>query len=284
MGARVGAGLAAVAAVVALVVWGLSPGGSSGPAVRSAGTAAPSGTSPSPAPTGPAGTWRLKFASHFSGRKLNTKVWATCYPWVHSGAGCTNFGNREYQWYLPSQVKVSGGVLRLTARRTPTQGRNIHGGAKTYACRSGMVTTFPGFRFKYGYVQVVARIPQRQGLWPALWLAASNLRWPPEIDLLEHWGVNKTTGVYLHPVGAPKVVHHIQMPDLAARWHTFSLLWSRSYLIYRIDGHNVLTLREHIPHQSMFFIANVAEAGRPHAGSGCEGTMLIRSVKIWQQR
>ena len=183
---------------------------------------------------------------------------------------------------FPGRAGVSGGLLQLVARRTSTLGHDAQGGQKEYACRSGMVTTYPGFRFKYGYLLVQARIPDGVGLWPALWLAAANLRWPPEMDLLEHWGAGLRTGVYFHPVGVPPVIQHLHVPNLSSQWHTFGLSWTPSRLVWFIDGKPVLAVDKHIPHQAMYFIANLAEATPPGAGSGCHGTMLVRSVKVWQ--
>lgn len=226
---------------------------------------------------------RLKFASDFSGSRLNTKIWGTCYPWAHAQAGCNNFGNKEYEWYLPSQVRVSGGVLHLVAQRIPALGQNAQGASMQYSCRSGMVTTYPGFRFKYGYVQVVAQVPGGPGLWPALWLLAANLRWPPEMDILEHYGPpNVRTNVALHPVGAPGITKFLDTDNLSSGWHTFGLSWTSSRLVWFIDGQAVLTTSQHIPHQPMYLIANLAVYQPPSGDQGCEGTMLIRSIKVWQ--
>ena len=146
-----------------------------------------------------------------------------------------------------------------------------------------MVTTYAGFRFEYGYVKVLAHLPSDAGLWPALWLAASDLHWPPEIDILEHWGANMNrTGVYLHPVGLPQLAAHVNMPTISSGWHTFAVLWSPSVVTWYIDGRQALTTRIGVPHQSMYFIANLAEASKPRSGWGCEGVMGIRSVQVWQ--
>jgi len=239
-------------------------------------------------PSQPAGlnpSWRLAFDASFRGSRLDTSVWATCYPWMNAPSGCTNFGNSEYEWYLPSQVRVSGGALQLVAQRMPTPGRTVHGTPKEYSCRSGMVTTYPGFRFEYGYVQVVAQIPDGTGLWPALWLAASNLVWPPEIDILEHWGASDRARVGMHPAGATQNFSFFAKPvtsDLSAGWHTFGLSWTAARLVWFIDGEAVMTLSYDIPHQSMYLIADLAEASPPQSGDSCSGTMLIRSVKVWQ--
>jgi beta-glucanase (GH16 family) len=247
-----------IAAVVAaaLAVWTFRPSG------------------PGPRPT---------FASDFSGSRLNTKIWGTCYPWAHAQAGCSNFGNTEYEWYLPSQVRVSGGVLHLIAQRIPTVGQNAQAAPKQYSCRSGMVTTYPGFRFKFGYVQVVANVPGEPGLWPALWLAAANQEWPPEMDMLEHYGPpNVRTNVAFHPVRAPAVTKFMDIANLNSGWHTFGLSWTSSKLVWFIDGRAVLTVRHHIPQQPMYLIANLAVYHPPAGGQGCQGTMLIRSIKVWQ--
>jgi hypothetical protein len=297
MRARLVFGLIAAVVVTGLVAWGFVPGGAGKPTAASRPLPSQSAHPVvSPSPSGTAGTgppnqgvgWRLMLDASFSGSRLDTALWAQCYPWMDVATGCTNFTNaqlgREWEWYLPSQVRVRNGSLQLVAQRTPTPGRNSHGGPHVYACRSGMVTTYPGFRFEYGYVQIVAHVPPGAGLWPALWLAASNLRWPPEIDILEHWGAPANrTAEFFHPLGAPALGDRFKMPTLSTGWHTFALLWSPYELIWYIDGHQVLTTHLDIPQQSMYFIANVAEATRPTPGSGCEGTMSIRSVQVWQQ-
>jgi hypothetical protein len=92
-------------------------------------------------------SWKLTFDSAFSGSQLDPSVWGTCYPWWPSG-GCTNFGNthdRELEWYKASQDQVSDGALHLVAQREPTLGLSKSGAPKEYACRSGMVTTYPSF-------------------------------------------------------------------------------------------------------------------------------------------
>lgn len=295
MKARVVSGLVAVAVVVGLVVWGLLSGGATtdSTASHSLKPSVHAESSPSTfrarrsGPGIPGKAWRLRLNASFQGARLDTALWATCYPWMDVATGCTNFANvqrhTEWEWYLPSQVLVRNGSLHLVAKRAPTSGLNSHGKSHVYACRSGMVTTYPGFRFKYGYIKIVAHIPAGAGLWPALWLAASNERWPPEVDILEHWGPTKNrTGVFFHPLGAPQLTDHIHMPTLSIGWHTFALLWRPSELVWYIDGYHVLTTHFLVPHQSMYLIANLAEAQDPRSGPGCQGVMEIRSVKVWQ--
>jgi beta-glucanase (GH16 family)/GT2 family glycosyltransferase len=278
------AGALAIAAAVLVTasgyLWGLSRHAGGVPGSGSAVPASPP-TAPEPA-TAPG--WHLRFDAHFAGSRLDTSVWATCYPWADTTAGCTNFGNAEYQWYLPAQVHVLGGALHLVAQQVPTLGRASDGAPKEYFCRSGMVTSYPGFRFEYGYLQIVAKIPSGSGLWPALWLVAGNLRWPPEIDIVESWGPpSEHTGAYFHPAGGPRIYAQLAPGGLSSRWHAFGLSWTPSQLVWFVDGRAVLSTRQHVPHQLMYLIADLADYRPPHAGGGCEGTLLIRSVRVWQR-
>jgi len=286
--------------VAAIVIWDV---GLPGHHASTADSAAPSTHSPTAtaSPTTPPGVpgviqpqGKPEFAATFTGSSLNTSVWGRCYPepGFNFGNGCTNFGNtgREAEWYVPSQVKVSGGVLHLVADREPTAGATSNGAPQTYSCRSGMITSYPSFRFKYGFVQVIARIPSTSGLWPALWLAAANLQFPPEMDILEAWGSPRfyaaTYFHYVTPAGDAQDRGVITPATLASGWHIFGLSWTRKQMTWLLDGKPVLTVRQHIPHQKMYFIANLAESiskKHPHVTAGqCSGSLLIRSVTVWK--
>ncbi len=219
------------------------------------------------------------FDATFRGRRLDRRMWATCYWWA-GPKGCKNFGRSpDAEWYLPSQDRVYGGMLHLVARRRRTVATTSTGGRKVYDCRSGMISSYSSFKFEYGFVQVVASIPHSRGLWPALWLSAWNKRYPPEIDIVESWGRNKT-GSFYHPIRRPRARAYYS-PRLTRGWQTYSLYWSRSRLRIWIGRRLVVTARGNVPHQRMYFIADLAEYLRPRRGY-CTGQLLIRSVKIWK--
>lgn len=236
-----------------------------------------------------------EWSATFTGTSLDTKVWSTCYP-QYQQTGCQNFSNSkiEGQWYLPSQDQVYGGVLHLVAQREPTLGTTQAGAPKTYSCRSGMVTSYPGFSFEYGYIQVTASIPTGEGLWPALWLAATNLQWPPEMDIVEAWGANYHypsffASTYFHfsgPSGLASVHQAIKPAATVMGWHTFGLSWTKTQMTWLVDGKAIMTTHQGIPHQKMYFIADLADsvsATNPVVAPGeCDGSLLIRSVKVWR--
>jgi beta-glucanase (GH16 family) len=230
--------------------------------------------------TVPAG-WKLTFDPGFSGTQLSS-TWSTCYDWApNPSVGCTNNPAAEKEWYVPSQVNVSGGTVNLVAKQEATQGVDSSGAAKTYTCRSGMISSKPGFNFTYGLIQISAKLPYGPGLWPALWLAATNDQWPPELDIMEHWYSEPQMKVYDHTVGKSYVGGPVPTPaNLSTGFHTYSLMWNKDRVTWYLDGVQVYTTTSHVPQQAMYFIANVADDST--AAGACTGTMQIQSVKVWQ--
>jgi beta-glucanase (GH16 family) len=286
--------------VAALVIWdtGLhghhtSTSGTAAPA-STTGTAAPASRSSSPTPNPIASPaisgviqpeGKPEFAASFTGSKLDTSVWDTCYPWL-SQSGCKNFGNfEESEWYLPSQVYVSDGLLHLRAQRKVTEGTVTAGGApKQYDCRSGMVTSYPGFTFKYGYVQIVAWIPSSPGLWPALWLDPANFSWPPEMDIVESWGHGAYAGSFFHfgRHGRGRNREVYSPPSRVAGWHIFALSWTKTQMTWLVDGKVTMTVRKNVPDQKMMIIADLASYKPIGGANQCNGLLLIRSVDVWK--
>ncbi|HUN34804.1 MAG TPA: glycoside hydrolase family 16 protein [Trebonia sp.] len=262
---------------------GLAPA-PTGASSASAPTAKSGSTTTSTAGSVPAGlgsNWKLTFNAGFTGSKLDSSVWGTCYPWQPQ-SGCANFGNSdlEYQWYAASQDQVSDGALHIVAQSAPTAGRDSGGAPEEYSYRSGLVTTFPGYKFQYGYLQVEARIPDATGTWSALWLAAANEQWPPEIDILEHWGTDSKYYEYYHPANAPRENAVQTLGNLSNSWHTYGVYWSQSKVIWYIDGHQVFETGRNVPQQPMYFLANVAIDVRVQS---LDTSMDIKSVSVWQQ-
>jgi beta-glucanase (GH16 family) len=281
---KLGLGVPLVGAVV------LSGAGLPGPLHGSGSPALAASSGPTAQGTRPAGKvvappkGKPAFSATFSGTSLNTKVWQTCYPEWDGPTGCRNFGNpQEAEWYLPGQDRVSGGVLHLVAQRKKTEGlATPTGPAKEYDCRSGMISSYPSLQFQYGFIQVVANVPHKLGLWPALWLAAANLQYPPEMDLLESWGVNALTAAFFHPLPEGTYRDRGLIPlKLATGWQTYSLSWTPKKMIFYVGDTVVLTVTQRVPHQHMYFVANLAEY-EPAAKGYCSGQLEIRSVKYWK--
>jgi beta-glucanase (GH16 family) len=85
---------------------------------------------------------------------------------------------------LPTNVKtVSSAGLRLEADRQSVWGHQY---------TSGEILTQGLFSQTYGHFEMLGKMPQANGMWPAFWLLPENGTWPPEIDVVEYiyapWG------------------------------------------------------------------------------------------------
>ena len=92
--------------------------------------------------------------------------------------------NGELQYYTDKQdnIKVEDGLLKITAKREDFQG-------KLYT--SARINTQDKFEFTYGRVEMRAKLPNWEGMWPAFWMLGANIddiSWPNcgELDILEH--------------------------------------------------------------------------------------------------
>jgi beta-glucanase (GH16 family) len=204
---------------------------------------------------------RLIFADDFTGNKLDDSKWNPCYFW--DNLGCTNDGNFESEWYLPDEILVENGLLRLRARDNPVKGSD----GKDYPYTSGMISSHDKFAFTYGYVEMRGKVPFGQGLWPAFWLLPASKEWPPEIDVLEVLGNDpETLYTTLHFKTADNSNLSYGNPlytksDLSAGFHTYAMDWEPQVIRWYFDGIEIYSVSANIPAQPMYLISNLAVGG-----------------------
>lgn len=220
----------------------------------------------------------------FDGPRLDTTTWSTCYFW--RAEGCTNEWNDELQAYHPANVRVADGALHLVAREEPTIGYLANGTEQDFEYSSGMVSGHDGETFQYGFVEVRARVPAGQGLWPALWLLAGDRVWPPEIDIMEVIGdepgvVHQT----LHAPDGSRTRFETEGGDYSQDWHTFAVDWRPGSLTFYVDGERTGHATEGVPDEPMYFLANLAVGGEWPGPPGPEtelpATFSVDHVRIW---
>ncbi|MGZ6545788.1 MAG: glycoside hydrolase family 16 protein [Actinomycetota bacterium] len=235
--------------------------------------------SPTPRATVPGGYRHLAFRDDFSGTTVDRSRWTTCYPWG-SLHGCTNGGNDEQEWYLPSQVTESAGALHLTA-----DVRKVH----HHPYVSGMVTTWRRFSFEYGYLQATMRVPAGQGFWPAFWLLPADGSWPPEVDIMEVLGNRPTKAYFTTHGGTPQQVVSaggaFNGADLSVGWHTYGLRWTAHALTWYLDGVERFRTTRLVPHVPMYLIVNLAVGGswpgNPDQTTPFPSELAVDSVRVW---
>lgn len=227
--------------------------------------------------------------------------------WAYdTGRNKAGWYNDERQYYAASRaenVRVEDGKLILTATAERLSDRDDHGG-QDYA--SGKIFTKGLADWRYGYVEVRAKLPCGRGIWPAIWMLSSNERggWPMmgEIDIMEHVGwdpgrVHGTlhTGAYNHVARTQKGAH-VMLPDACDAFHTYQLDWNADRILIGVDGRAYMRFendgksdRASWPFASPhYLILNVAVCG----WGGQQGidpaafpaAMEVDYVRVWQAR
>lgn len=166
--------------------------------------------------------------------------------------------NNELQYYSTNNVKAANGLLTLIAKEESTHGRNF---------TSGAVHTKNTFNFLYGKVEMKAKLPSGQGIFPAFWMMTNKENtWLPEIDILEMLG-QKPNEIWmvLHGLdenNEKKTVSQSYMGDNYSKtFHTFGLEWTPTQLTWLIDGEVRFETTEYIPHEEMYLYINTAIGG-----------------------
>ena len=131
---------------------------------------------------------------------------------------------------------------------------------------SGLLTTKASFSQTYGLFEIRAKLPKGKGLWPAFWLLPENRAWPPELDVLEVLGDNmRKLYVSWHSnVGGKHTADSkaIEVPDMSAEFHTYSVVWEKDTLMWFFDDVQVASRSTpedfHLP---MYMLINLAVGG-----------------------
>jgi len=182
--------------------------------------------------------------------------------------GAGGWGNGESQYYTnrSENVIVESGFLKIIPRK-----ENYMGSEYT----SSRIKTEGKFNFKYGKVEIRAKLPEGQGTWPALWMLGANFQsvgWPTsgEIDIMEQTGWDKNTVLatchWLNSADSSYASYGTTTsnPSATTAFHIYSLEWTETYIKMFVDDveYYVIELNTSLPfNNDFFFIFNVAMGG-----------------------
>ena len=228
----------------------------------------------------------LKWSDEFQLPALNTTVW-------NYELGKNNgWGNNELQEYTNSveNVNLESGYLNITA---------LNPVPNSYT--SGRITTQGKKEFTYGKMEIRAKLPEGQGIWPALWMLGANIStqsWPTcgEIDIMEFLGheTNKVYGTaHWEDIGHKYLGSNTTLTtgSFNEDFHTFTLTWTPNRLAWSVDGDEYFELlRSTIPKfpwdLPQFFIMNVAVGGNwpgpPDETTVFPQTMTVDYIRVYQ--
>jgi len=200
------------------------------------------------------------------------------------------WGNNERQYYRAENAVVSGGTLKITAKA-----ENFGGMQYT----SARMTTENKKEFKYGRVEIKAKLPTGGGTWPALWMLGANhdvpgFGWPNcgEIDIMEHVGNQQDIihGTLHYPGNSAGNANTstTPVPGVSTDFHIYSIVWSPSFIKFYVDDNEfkVFANSSAVPFNHDFFmIFNVAMGGNMGGAINpafTQSTMEVDYIKVYQ--
>ena len=235
----------------------------------------------------------LVWSDEFDGSELNTDNWN-----YEVGNGCDlnlcGWGNNELQEYSNSadNVFLQDGVLVIKATESASQ---------TYS--SGRIQTAGKQKFKFGRIDVRAKLPVGQGLWPAIWMLGANIGevgWPKcgEIDIMEYKG--QTPNIVEGTLHYDNNGHQyrgsktsLSVGDFSEEYHVFTIIWDRNIVTWLVDYKPFSTLTSsqlgggaYPFNNDFYFILNVAVGGNyvgsPDASTTFPQQMEIDYIRVFQ--
>jgi beta-glucanase (GH16 family) len=222
-------------------------------------------------------SWHLVFNDEFEETALDINKWLTMFPWGRSGANSS-----ELQYYAEDAFELINGIHRIRAEKRSMAG---------YDYTSGIITSYGTFHLKYGYVEIRAKMPKGQGLWPAFWLLPVDQSWPPEIDVFEVLGHEPNT-VYMTNHWGSEAEHLSAQsiyngPDFSQDFHTFGIRWEPNEIIWYIDGLERFRSNQGVPAEPMYLLANLAVGGEwpgnPDETTPFPSYLEIDYIRVYQR-
>jgi beta-glucanase (GH16 family) len=182
------------------------------------------------------------------------------------GNGSGGWGNNELQYYTsrPENAVCEGGVLKIKAIKESYSGSGY---------TSARLLSKGKFEFKYGRVDVRAKVPAAVGTWPAAWMLGADINtvnWPAcgEVDILEHRGseLNKIVAALHYPgrSGGSADVGTTTIQNASTEFHVYRFEWTASTLQFFVDGnlfHSASNTSTMPYSKNFFFLLNLAIGG-----------------------
>lgn len=184
--------------------------------------------------------WKLVWSDEFDKDGLpDTKKWSYEKGLVR---------NQEKQYYTEKRrenARVEDGKLIIEARKEKFENADYTAASLTTQGRKSG-------EWKYGRIEVNAKLPAGRGSWPAIWMLPTDIGkipWPKcgEIDIMEHVGFDPSvihgtlhTEAYNHSKNT-QLATQIKLPTFSEKFHTYATEWSADSIVIQIDGKTFAT-------------------------------------------
>lgn len=195
--------------------------------------------------------YELVWFDEFEGNTLDTTKWNTAR---------TRMADTEElaQSNLGSVRNVSDGKLQLTAMENEWYNAESESYFERHQyMTTGSVTTENKMSFKYGYVEIKAKVPYKEGCWPSFWLRSHNAtgklsspKFEVEVDVFEVFGNTTSMASNLHQqnydgksyqtensaINTEEVHTFENTANLSDEYHIYGFEWEEDRMAVYVDG------------------------------------------------
>lgn len=238
--------------------------------------------------------WKLIWSDEF-----NTNGLPDTTKWGYDVGG-NGWGNNELEYYTKadtSNAVVRDGKLLIIAKKENKE-HNTFTSAR-------LVTKGKG-DWRYGRIEVSAKLPIAKGTWPAIWMLPTDWKyggWPAsgEIDIMENVGfMPDTVFGSVHTKSFNHVIHTqktkgFYLNDADKTFHVYAVEWNKDRIDFFVDAHPYFSFSntgkgfaEWPFDQKFHLILNVAMGGNWGGMRGMDETlkqavMEVDYVRVFQQ-
>ncbi len=234
-------------------------------------------------------------------RKFTKLVWAdefdyTGLPdstrWSYDTGG-HGWGNNELQYYTEKDIRnafVENGKLHIRAIKEEGDSIKKYTSARVISKNKG--------DWKYGRIEVKAKLPTGRGVWPAIWMLPTDWEyggWPEsgEIDIMENVGFNADTifasvhtKTYNHAIGTNKT-SGIKLTGTSENFHVYALEWTEEVIKVFVDdkmfyefANEKVTSNEWPFDKRFHLLLNIAVGGNWGGKMGVDETIFPQQLEI----
>jgi len=262
-------------------------------------------------PAGPPGRegWKLVWSDEFDKPGLPDKdKWNYEKGWIR---------NNELQYYTRARkenARVADGMLIIEARKEKYANPDYDPDAKKPSKKSRQFAEYTSASlvtrgkasWRYGRIEVRAKLPTGRGMWPAIWMLGENLGkvgWPTcgEIDIMENVGFDPDV---IHGSVHTKKYNHVKRTQKSAKikvakpykdFHVYAIEWSPKQIDFFVDKKKYLTFKNEGSgeaawpfDQPHYLILNIAVGGGWGGQRGVDKSIFpqrfhIDYVRIYQR-
>jgi len=241
------------------------------------------------------------WTDEFDGKTLDHSKWS-----FDTSRNKVGWFNGELQYYSanrPQNLRVENGKLIIEARKDGEALSKLGDwGGQQYS--SAKIDTHGKASFRYGFVEVRAKLPCTPGTWPAIWMMPDgSAPWPEggEIDIMEHVGsqphvVHATlhTKLFNHQIHTGRGAEYPVATSCEA-FHRYQLDWQPHVITIGVDDHAYMRVRDDQPGgrgawpftTPFYLILNLALGGDWAAPAGMDHAALpqrmeVDYVRVWK--